>query len=166
MKMLFGKTGSGKSFIGDYLQNHYGFTHFDGDLILTEKMKDFMRREEKFTPEMVDEYTKILKEKIKFLYENDQGPTVISQGLYRNKNRLDILQQFPKIEFIFIHADEPICYHRIEKRQSWVSVNYAKKISELFEPIQGFNYITLINNNDIQSLDAQIKEKLNIMPLF
>ncbi len=161
--ILFGKIGSGKSFVGDHLQNNYGFHHFDGDWILTDKMKEFVEHGKKFTQEMVDEYTENLKEKIKFFYDHYTIPIVISQGLYRNKNRLDILKEFPNIQYIFIHADDKLCYDRVETRKNWITLSYAMEISQLFESPHGFNYATIINNRkDILSLEVQIEKQQGI----
>jgi gluconate kinase len=159
---FFGRSGAGKSFLGNYLQEKYQFTHFDGDSILTKKMRELIIEEEKFTQEMVDEYNQNLIENIQQLYLTSNKNVVISQGLYRNKNRLEIHQQFPDIQWILIHADAPLCAERVAQRKNHVTAMYANKISHLFEPPQGFSYATFNNNSqDFLTLEAEIKNKLN-----
>lgn len=130
--IIFGKAGSGKSYIGDLLENQFDFIHFDGDSILTEEMKSYIREEKTFTQSMVDDYVNKLSETIKNFYDY-QKPVIISQALYRNKNRLELIENFPNIKFILANAKDDICYDRIEKRGNWVSVNYAKQIRSFFE---------------------------------
>lgn len=157
--IFFGKTGSGKSFLANYLQDHYNFFHFDGDQILTADMKEYISKNKTFTQTMVDEYTTVLKEKIKSFLSDYQRPIIISQAMYRNKNRLEILTEFPYIQFVLINAQELTCYQRIKSRNNWVTPEYAQKISVLFDPPCGFNFIE-INNDD--SVDIQlINRKLN-----
>ncbi len=156
--IFFGKTGSGKSFLANYLQDNYNFFHFDGDQILTSDMKEYISKNKTFTQMMVDEYTTVLKEKIKSFLNDYQRPIIISQAMYRNKNRLEILTEFPNIQFVFINAEEQTCYQRIKSRNNWVTAEYAQKISLLFDPPSGFNFIE-INNDDSENMQA-IERKL------
>ena len=144
--ILFGKAGSGKSFIGEYLKNHYHWLHFDADQLLTNEMKEYIRLEKQMPVELIDEYMEILKHKIRDFYKTQTMPLVISQAMYRNKNRLSLLQEFPKLKFIWVTADDKICYERIKQRNNDVTIVYAEKISSLFEPPEGFNY-GLVENN-------------------
>ena len=145
--ILFGKAGSGKNFVGDYLQNHYHWLHFDADQILTEEMKEYICLEKQMPAELIDEYMRILKIKISFFYETVTVPVVISQAMYRNKNRLALLTEFPNLQFVWVTAEDEVCYQRIKRRHNHVTVNYAQKISVLFEPPVGFNYLRIENNN-------------------
>ena len=145
--ILFGKAGSGKSFIGEYLQNHYHCLHFDADQLLTDEMKKYIRLEKQMPVELIDEYMEILKRKIRDFYQTQTIPLIISQAMYRNKNRLSLLQEFPQLKFIWVTADEKVCYERIKQRNNSITVSYAEKMSLLFELPEGFSY-GLIENND------------------
>ncbi len=157
--ILFGKTGAGKSYIGDYLQSKHCFHHFDADQILTDEMKACIRLNKLMTPVMVDQFVESLKKKIAFFYHQySTSDVVISQGLYRNKNRLDLAKQFPKLQFVWVNTDEQVCYKRVAKRTNWVTVEYAKKISHLFEEPEGFNHIELKNSESLSALDLLLKK--------
>lgn len=146
--ILFGKTGVGKSYIGEYLQQHHGFLHFDADQLITEPMKQCIVLGEQMRQEMIDDYMEIVKGKIRYFYHGDfPEPVVMSQALYRNKNRLDILNEFPNIHMVLVEADEALCYQRIQARNNAVTVTYAKNISALFESPQGFDYAVIDNHS-------------------
>lgn len=149
---LFGKSGSGKSFIGDYLQNHYNWFHFDADQLLTKEMKQYIRLENQMPVELIDEYMEILKIKIANFYQIQTKPIVISQAMYRNKSRLKLAQEFPQLQFVWVTADDQICYQRIKQRHNNVTVSYAQKINPLFELPEGFNYDLLENDGRILEL--------------
>ena len=91
--ILFGKSGSGKNYVGDYLQNQYNWLHFDADQIITDDMKDCIRLGKQMSVEIIDTYMEILKENIKFFYKTQNVPTVISQAMYRKR----IIRYFKRI---------------------------------------------------------------------
>lgn len=149
--ILFGKAGCGKSFIGDYLKNHYHWLHFDADQLLIEVMREYIRLEKQIPVEFIDEYMEILKGKIRDFYQTRTTLIVISQAMYRNKNRLSLLQEFPQLRFVWVTANDNIRYERIKQRNNSVTVSYAEKISPLFESPTGFHYHQIENNG--QSLE-------------
>lgn len=61
---LFGKTGSGKSYIGGLLEK-LNILHIDGDKHITQKMLDCLIEDEQMTPEMIDEFVNVLIDVIK-----------------------------------------------------------------------------------------------------
>lgn len=61
---LFGKTGSGKSYIGELLRQ-LSIVHIDGDNHITQKMRDCLIEDEQMTPEMIDEFVDVLIDVIK-----------------------------------------------------------------------------------------------------
>jgi len=162
--IFFGKSGCGKSFLGNYLQNHHHFFHFDGDNLLTPDMKNAITKGEIFSQSMVDNYTHLLKSKIKFFYKKQRAKLIIiSQGLYRNKNRLAILKEFPLLQFVFIHSEDHQCFQRIKNRNNEITVEYATKISSLFESPEGFNFIQIENNlEDSQETQKQLNQLLKL----
>lgn len=156
---LFGKAGSGKSFIGDYLQNHYNWRHFDADQLLTEELKTYIALENPMPVALIDDYMAILKQQIRDFYQAQTLPIVISQAMYRNKNRLNLLQAFPSLKLVWVTAEDPICYQRIQQRHDTVSVRYAQKISPLFEAPAGFSHAVLVNNGHALDLTPIVGQR-------
>lgn len=68
---LFGKTGSGKSYIGELLRQ-LNIVHIDGDNHITQKMRDCLIEDEQMTPEMIDEFVDVLIDVINTQKENTQ----------------------------------------------------------------------------------------------
>ncbi len=157
--ILFGLSGSGKTYIGNLLASEFGFHHIDGDQFLTLKMKEFIKNNKSFSQEMVDEFT------IDLINEIDSSRIkhpnlVISQGLYRSKNRLQILNAFKeKTRIIFIQVNSSNAYQRVINRNNQVSIELAEKISANFEEMpEAFQ----INNNSENDL-ALIKQLKTIL---
>ncbi len=98
---------------------------------------------------MIDRYMDDLKQQICYFYEHATQPVAISQGMYRNKNRLDLLREFPNLQFVWVKASDAICYQRIKQRNNAVTVAYARKIIAVFEPPEGFAYMTIDNNANV-----------------
>jgi gluconate kinase len=148
---LFGKAGSGKSFIGNHLRDHYHWHHFDADQLLTEELKTCIALERLMPTTLIDDYMAVLTRQIRAFYETQTKPIVISQAMYRNKNRLDLQQTFPSLQLIWVTAEDSLCYQRIQQRNDTLSVRYAQKIMPLFEPPEGFTHDLILNNG--QELD-------------
>jgi replication-associated recombination protein RarA len=52
--IVFGKSGAGKTFIGQQIGKSMGFHFYDGDSDLTQEVKEAISANEPFTPEMRD----------------------------------------------------------------------------------------------------------------
>lgn len=61
---LFGKTGSGKSYLGRLLEKQ-NIIHIDGDKHITQRMLDCLIEDEQMTPDMIDEFVMVLIDVIK-----------------------------------------------------------------------------------------------------
>lgn len=61
---LFGKTGSGKSYVGRLLEKQ-NILHIDGDNHITPRMLDCLIEDEQMTPDMIDEFVVVLIDVIK-----------------------------------------------------------------------------------------------------
>lgn len=130
--ILFGKAGVGKTYVGRLLSQRFGFKSFDGDDVLTKKMKDAIYAGHIFTKKMLAEYISNLSRIIERFY-HDSRPVVLAQALYRNENRLALLKLFPLLRFVMISASDSVCYDRIKRREDGVSIDYARKIRPFFE---------------------------------
>lgn len=74
---LFGKTGSGKSYIGRLLEK-LNIIHIDGDKHITPRMVDCLIEDEQMTPEMIDEFVNVLIDVIKIQKEKIRSRVLLS----------------------------------------------------------------------------------------
>lgn len=164
---LFGKTGSGKSYIGGLLEK-LNILHIDGDKHITKKMLDCLIEDEQMTPEMIDEFVNVLIDVIKTQKENTPEQSfVISQAMYLDKHRLKLLNAIPDLKFVMIEVEakirENFITSRYQNNKSKVSLRYANEMDKFFE--RPSHEIILFENNhqadDI--LIQQIHEKMPIL---
>jgi gluconate kinase len=167
---LFGLPGVGKSYIGKLLEENYNFIFWDGDEALTEEMKQFIRDETPFTPEMTMLLSERIINTIEYLYKEQQyaqqpRPIVIAQAMLIDNDRQAILQKFPNMQFIHVVSDEEIAQKRIIQRNDWVTPSFASKIRVEFDKFKksAEHYPVIVNNStgDI-NLEEQIEAVINI----
>jgi gluconokinase len=162
--ILFGLSGSGKNFVAEILKQSFGFEFFDADSILPQEMLDCIAQKKMFTQAMRDKFTRDIKEKITELQSTDASEKlVVTQALYKEKNRLEIQNAFPDAHFIHVQADVETIQTRLLKSHREVDPNYAKKISVNFESPQ-LTHITLINNTNEADVVNQLEDLLSHSP--
>ena len=161
---LFGKTGSGKSYIGKLLEK-LNIIHIDGDKHITPRMLDCLIEDEQMTPEMIDEYVNVLIDVIKTQKEKtpEQG-FVVSQAMYLDKYRLKLLNAIPELKFVMIDVAPTVREHfltrRFQNKESKVSPRYANEMDKFFET-PSHEIIRFENNQAADDvLIEQIHEKM------
>ena len=142
--ILFGLTGAGKSYIGNLIASHFGFFYKDGDDWLSEDMVSSISKNEPFTQEMIYNFTSSIIKNIASLFAKGHKNIVISQALYRQKNRQQILDAFPGAIFIQIDAKPEVIAQRLKSRANNVDSKYAALIRKYFEPM---STAAVVNNN-------------------
>ncbi|HBD7151489.1 TPA: hypothetical protein KKW77_000822 [Legionella pneumophila] len=161
---LFGKTGSGKSYIGELLRQ-LNIVHIDGDNHITQKMRDCLIEDEQMTPEMIDEFVDVLIDVINTQKEKTPKESfAISQAMYLDKHRMKLLNAIPELKFVMIDVTPVLRASRITNRfrnqESKVSLRYATKMDTFFE-YPSHETIRLENNQGSdETLIEQIREKL------
>ncbi len=157
--ILFGLSGAGKTYIGNVVAEHFDYVHVDADEWLTEEMKQYIKIKKSFTLETLEEFTQIIIKNVEAL-KRSHTRLVISQGLYRNKNREDIKKHFADLEILFIqvNATKDIITERLKQRGDWISPNYASQIEQFFEPME--NAYIIENNSTDDAIITQLKEIL------
>ncbi|WP_131794933.1 zeta toxin family protein [Fluoribacter gormanii] len=161
---LFGKTGSGKSYIGRLLEKQ-NIIHIDGDKHITPRMLDCLIEDEQMTSEMIDEYVMVLIDVIKKQKEkNPDQSFVISQAMYLDKYRLKLLNAIPELKFVLIDVApkvrEQFISRRFENKESKVSPRYANEMDKFFES-PTHEVVTFENNQEADDiLIEQIHEKM------
>lgn len=152
--ILFGLSGSGKNFIAEILQETFDFDWLDGDDFLTAEMKEAIQHKKIFTQLMRDDFTQKLIQIISkedFISKN----LVITQALYKEKNRQQILAAFPEAKFIYVKADIHLIQQRFKQKINNISLSYAENIQTQFELPKHF-FAELINNAGKDEIIKQI----------
>lgn len=153
--VLFGLAGSGKTYVGKLLSVKSDFYFWDADEALTDEMKEYIRDKRSFTQAMRDRYFSIVIERMKILCTEHEH-VVVSQAFYKNKNREQVLSEFPDSLFIQVSVEFKALLKRLRERNNSVDEDYATQISVNFEAPTHQYY--LINNNlenDEESLVRQ-----------
>lgn len=133
---LFGKTGSGKSYIGNLLERH-NIVHLDGDQYITDEMRSCLEKDEQMTPQMIDRYVVHLERVIKAKALEGKN-MLVTQALYLDKHRQYLLKKIPDLTFVWLKSPAELRSSRITQRfqqgESKVTASYAKEMDTFFEP--------------------------------
>src|SRR6185312_6308619 len=153
--ILFGLSGSGKNFVGEIIAKQFDYYHWDADLALTSAMKEQIPKQELFTQKMRDDFTQLLMAKIIILRQQHKN-IVISQALYKEKNRQQIALTYPEAKFIYITATQENIIARLKQRKNFVDEAYAEIMSHEFEVPEKADAI-ILNNTDTAAIVCQLK---------
>lgn len=156
--ILFGLAGAGKNFVGNILAEHFGYTFWDADDVLTDEMVDCIANKKMFTQPMRDRFVQIIINEITLRLQKHPN-LVVSQALYREDNRATLYQSFPDALYIHVSADFPVISKRIHTRNNNIDEAYANQMNQFFE-MPSFPHKVLINNKDKK---AVIKQLNNIL---
>lgn len=132
--IFFGKTGAGKSYAAKMFAEAFGYYFYDADLDLTVEMREAIAKGLVFSDEMRFKYFEVVKEKTKELLKLNLK-VALAQGFFKNKNRSKFIEAFPFAKFIWVDADDVLLEQRILERNSSVTLEYARKINQIFEPV-------------------------------
>jgi len=139
--IFFGQSGAGKSFVGRICAEEFGFEQYDGDRDLTPEMRDALREQRLFTPEMRAEFTTVLSRSIGQRwseYARSQAPVpglAVCQGLFKIRDRAQLRRAHPDARMIWVRASEALIATRLQKRTGHVASSaYARMINSGFEP--------------------------------
>ena len=159
---IFGKSGSGKSYVGDILGDVLGWHVYHADENLTKDMKLALEERRPFTNDMRDLYFSIISEKIIDLAKIHQH-LVITQGAYKKRHRDYLLSKVPELEFVYIRSNEKLILERLSKRKGGISIPSAKVINDDFEPpVSGGNII--VNDGSRYDIIEQLSSLAETMP--
>lgn len=164
--IVFGLAASGKTYVGQVISNYFDFYHEDADQWLSSDMEQYVSEKKVFTLGMLENLTSNIIANIERL--NDKhGNLVISQALYRKKNRETIQKHFSSKDLIFINveASDEVIYQRLVKRGDWIMPDYASSMRQFFQPMEG---AVTINNNQFgeESIVSQLKNIPKIGPYY
>lgn len=134
LKLLFGKAGSGKSYVGRLASIAYGLHFHDADDDLPERFRAAIRNREKVTEEMRVEYAQGIVTAARRLMATHAN-LCICQALPRDRIRESLLRAIPSIEFVWVDAPEDLIAARLRERPGHLaSMEYAASVNNIFEP--------------------------------
>lgn len=157
--ILFGLSGAGKNFVGEILANEFDYHYWDADTEMPQKMQEHVLKRNLFTQNMRDEFTKIIIDKIAKL-ERQYKKIVISQALYQERNRYQIVSAYSHAKLIHIKATTKNIFYRLQQRNDWIDHIYAEKISHFFENPKHPDTV-VVNDSNATEVISQLQDFLN-----
>jgi gluconate kinase len=156
VKILFGKAGTGKSYIGKLSGRTYGFHFHDADCDLPADFRRAIENDERVTERMREDYIQIIIATIQRLMLTNKD-ICISQALLRDKYREKIRAAIPSVEYVWIDAPDDLISSRLENRAGHIaSRRYAERVNKVFE-IPTVPHVRFENGNDPIKFEAQMK---------
>ncbi len=159
---LFGLAGVGKSYVGDVISKHLKYKYIDADNWLPSDMLEAVAKKQPFTQEMRDNFTDIIIQNTQNLINDRNENLVITQALYKERNRQAIKIAFTEALFIQVAADYETITKRLLERGDHVQPDYAKLISKNFEPMEDCFVINNETNGRFRII-KQIDEILSVI---
>ncbi|HLD01808.1 MAG TPA: AAA family ATPase [Patescibacteria group bacterium] len=159
MLILFGLPGAGKTYIGKLLEKEFGFFFYDGDIDLTEEMKQAITTKTPFTDQMRDVYFNTLLQTVSRLHVKHQK-LVLAQTFIKETYRKIFLKSFPHVQFVLIAVKTSVREKRLKKRKELpLDISYTRQMVQNFEkPI--ISHIVVANNQDGE---VHLKKQLSVL---
>lgn len=147
--IFFGEMGCGKSYCAKQFAERHDFEFFEGDSVVTPKMLERVLKFKPLTEDMIEEYMDVLTEAIANKMESTDY-LVVSQALYRNINREDLLSFLESLGY--------------QVRMWWVRVSWWRNIKNLLTRPNGWGWIYywLINKPFFQKPTHEHQNYYNI----
>jgi len=130
--IAFGLAGTGKTYFASWFASTFNVHFEDADHWITPEMRAYIREGKVFTPEMLDTYFAIVSANIHALTATHPN-LIISQALYLEQNRQQLLAAHPDITYILVSTNQAILENRLLARSGEVTLQYAKKNEPFFE---------------------------------
>lgn len=156
---LFGQTGTGKSYVGELLEER-GFYHLEGDKHITSAMREYLQCGQQMTREMIQEFVRELIKVIQAEQQSQGEPFIVSQAMYVDQYRNQILAAVPDVKFVWVKSDpeqrQQRVLERFTKKESRVDVEYAREMEQFFE--NPTHPVTILDNSACQ--DEELSERI------
>jgi gluconate kinase len=130
---LYGLAAAGKNYVGEVLQESFGFTFYDGDLDLTDELREAVRTQQPFTDAMRDRFYAVVLRRIGEL-QADIPFLAFGQATFKERHRQQILAAYPEVVFVWVTADFSLRMDRLQDGLNPVTADYAQRIDAFFEP--------------------------------
>jgi gluconate kinase len=151
---LFGKSGAGKSYVGNIIAQKLGWHVYDADDDITVEMQMALKEKRPFTNEMRDQYFPIVVENILSRLKLHEH-LIVTQGVYKQRHRLYLKSRIPNLELVFVDASEHSIGGRLVSREKGIDNESANALANDFEfPKKGTKVIT--NNGGTKEILEQL----------
>ena len=137
---LFGLPAAGKNYVGQVLAEEFGYTFYDGDLDLTDELRDAVRNGRPFTDPMRDRFYAALVARIAEL-RRAHADLAFCQATFKERHRAQMAAAFPDVVFVLVEAGEAVRLARLALGGNPVTVDYAQRIAAFFEPPQHAHFV-------------------------
>lgn len=157
---LFGTWGAGKSYIGNLIEANCGIPHMEGDLHFTEEMAAAIQNQTFHQLNLDAYYNKVIGE-IRS-YQRRSPNLVVSQGIYKEKYRRLIYDQFsPDIQFLMVHTPNKWLRNKRLKARVRQGSPVTPKVWEYMArhwDVPNIPYGVILNNS---KMELSVKSHLN-----
>mgnify|MGYP001289290621 CR=1 FL=1 len=160
---LFGLPAAGKNYVGQGLAEAFGYTFYDGDLDLTDELRDAVRQGRPFTDPMRDRFYAALVGRIAAL-RLDHADLAFCQATFKERHRAQMAAAFPDVVFVLVEAGEAVRLARLSRGGNPVTVDYAQRIAAFFEPPQ-HPHFTIRNEGSREEVVEQLRRLLTWLAL-
>lgn len=133
---LFGLAGAGKTYCGKILAERLGYLCYDLDRDITPEMQAAIANRQPFSERMRDDFFRVVCRRIEEL-RGVHPRIVLMQAAYKERHRDLVRSLGADIEMVWVDAPDELILQRLEARGDLVSVDYATRIRENFEPPKG-----------------------------
>lgn len=100
---LFGTWGSGKSYVGNLIQEHAGVPHMEADLLFDKDMVRGIRLRTFHELELDNYFNKVFTEVASYMRRSPN--IIVSQAIYREKYRQFLYECFaPEVRFVWVYT--------------------------------------------------------------
>ena len=131
--VLFGKIGSGKTFAGEILKNHYHFYHYEGDQDLPLEMLEALNSNKPISDKMRGNFFKRLFINLKKIIKIHEK-VVVSQTFIKEKYRKQLLNNIPEAQLFYIETSDKNRLKRLGKRiGNKFKIDYISQMDKNFE---------------------------------
>lgn len=162
--LLFGQIGSGKSFVGEFLQREFGIAYYDADLDLPRSLVESIRAHKPISEQMRERFTEKIIDRIHLLQKEHQE-FCVAQALFKNRQRVRLLEEFPDLRLVWVRSEPPQLDVRLRERTGHVASHYyAKIVNPQFEPPSMVHWV-LENVADPSELHARLAALLESLRL-
>jgi len=129
---FFGLAGAGKTYVGHLVGSLAGWMVYDADEDISDDMKCALAHHQPFTESMRAEYFPRIAKKILLLHQQ-YGRLVVTQGVYKQQYRDELMVLIPAMEMLCVSSSTDILQQRLMLRSQGISLDSAHALIADFE---------------------------------